>query len=361
MSKSTPTLFTATLAALDLPLAAEVPDWVHLLPTTRGELRTFDGRGPYRVADAAAVIAASFSSDPRNGGGLIIDENHASELSAPKGGPSPARGRIVAMEARPDGIWGRVEWNAAGRALLADQSYRGISPVVIHDKSGLVTRIKNAALVNYPNLRDLVALNQETAMTLMEQLIAKLGLKADATEAEVLAAVDAPNAPAAGATTEVGAAQAQMAEIATLVGLTGGEGAAIVAAVRARAETTTQPQELTALQAEMATMATAMNAMQRERSVAFVDDAIRAGRVGVKPSRDRFIAMHMSDPAGAAAIIAGMPSLGPSGTSILPPPATDGTVSLNAEELAVAKVLGRSPTEFAAMMAADRKAKEARL
>lgn len=353
MSKRALPLFTATMAALDLPLSGGVPDWIHLLPTVAGEMKTFDGRGPYRVTDAQAVIAASFAADPRNEGGLIIDENHASELSAPKGGPSPSRGRIVAMEARADGIWGRVEWNAAGRALLADQSYRGISPVVIHDIAGNVKRIKNAALVNYPNLRDLTALNQETPMTLMEQLIAKLGLKPDATEADILAAIpDMTDAACAEA------AQASLTEIATIIGLPGSEAAAIVAAVKAK--TTALPAEVTALQAELAQVTTDLKAFKRGQSVAFVDDAIKAGRVGVKPSRDRFIAMHMSDPAGTEAIIAGLPTLGTTHTNDLPPKTPEDATSLNAEELAVARVLGRSPTEFAAMMAADRKQKEAR-
>ena len=352
MSKA-PNLFTATLAALDLPFAGEVPEWVHLLPTAKGALATFDGRGPYRIDDAQAVIAASFAADPRNDGGLIVDENHASELAAPKGGPSPARGRITAMEARGDGIWGRVEWNAAGRALLADQSYRGISPVIIHDKIGTVLRIKNAALVNYPNLRELTALNQETPMTLMEKLIAKLGLPAGASEEDILAALpDMADAACAEA------AQAQMAEIATIVGLPGGEGTAVVAAVKSK--TTALPVEVTALQAELATMAAKLTGFARDRSVAFVDGAIQAGRVGVKPSRERFIAMHMSDPVATEAIIAGLPKLGASHTTDLPPKTEGEAVALNAEELAVARVMGRTPTEFAAMMAADRTKKEAR-
>ena len=353
MSKTALPLFTATLAALDLPLSADVPEWVHLLPVAQGELRTFDGRGPYHVTDAQAVIAASMIADPRDGTGLLIDENHALELAAGKGLPSPARGKIVAMEVRADGIWGRVEWTPPGRVLLASQAYRGISPVIIHDAKGNVLRIKNAALVNYPNLRDLVALNQETPMTLMEQLIAKLGLKAEATEAEILAAVDAPDAPAA---------QAQMSEIATIVGLPGAGGAAIVAAVKARATATAQPAEVTALQTELAQTATELKTVKegllRDRATALVEGAIRAGHVGVKPSRDRFIAMHMQDQSGAEAIIGAMPVLAPSGTSLLPPKATDGTVALNAEELGIAKALGKSPTEFAALMAADRKSKE---
>ncbi|MEI6100087.1 MAG: hypothetical protein WCS20_17730, partial [Alphaproteobacteria bacterium] len=79
MINPAPPLTTATMAALDLPQSGEVPDWVHLLPSASGELRTFDGRGPYRVVDPAAVIAASFAADPRDASGLLVDENHALE------------------------------------------------------------------------------------------------------------------------------------------------------------------------------------------------------------------------------------------------------------------------------------------
>ena len=258
------------------------------------------------------------------------------------------------MEVRPDGIWGRVKWTASGAALLADQAYRGISPVFQHDAKGVVQRILRAALVNYPNLRGLVALHQETSMSFMAQLAEKLGLKADASEGDILGALPA----AAGQT----ALQAQMAEIGVALGVTGGDATAIVAAARAKASA--QPEEVTALQAQLTTVTTQLNALRdgalRDRATAFVDAAIQKGHVGVKPSRDRFIAMHMQDAAGAEDIIGKLPILGPSGTSLIPPAAADGTVSLNAGQRAVARATGRIPEEFAAMLAADAKAKENR-
>jgi hypothetical protein len=48
--------------------------------------------------------------------------------------------------------------------LLAERAYRGISPVIRHDARGVIRGIKNAALVNYPNLRGQVALHQESSM-----------------------------------------------------------------------------------------------------------------------------------------------------------------------------------------------------
>jgi len=88
MTKTPLALHLATAAAIDLPDAAVAPDWIHLLPATSGAVHTFDARGPYLLRDADAIIAASFA-DPR---GLPIDENHATDLAAPLGQPSPARG-----------------------------------------------------------------------------------------------------------------------------------------------------------------------------------------------------------------------------------------------------------------------------
>ena len=134
-----------------------VPDWVHLTPS--GVFRGGDGRGPYRVADAAAVAAASMAN-----GKLPIDENHATDLAAPKGQPSPAMGWIVEMQPRPDGIWGRVEWTKTGHRLMSEAGYRGISPVFLHETDGgTIKKILRAALTNNPNLPQLTALNGQRA------------------------------------------------------------------------------------------------------------------------------------------------------------------------------------------------------
>ncbi len=52
-----------------------------------------------------------------------------------------ARGWIVELQARDDGIWGRVEWTGAGRALIEDRAYRGISPNLLVDRNGVVRAI----------------------------------------------------------------------------------------------------------------------------------------------------------------------------------------------------------------------------
>lgn len=340
---------TALMAvqSLDLGEAATAPEWVHLLPTARGPVQTQDARGPYAVEDAAAIVQASFAHEDR----LPIDENHASDLAAPLGLPAPARGWITGMEVRADGIWGRVEWNSAGARLVRDRAYRGISPVVTHDAGKRITRILRASLVNRPNLRGLAALHMESEMDFMAKLADLLGLPATATEEDVVAAIRKMKAPA----DEAPALQSAMAEIATALGMSAAHTtAAIVAAAKSAKGA---PAEVTALQQELTAVTTRLNQLtedtKREKAEAFVDGAIKAGRVGVKPSRDRFIAMHMSDPAGTETLVTAFPVIGD-----VPRPGPqvkigDQQISLNAEQGTVARLLGISPEDYAATLKAE--------
>ncbi len=94
--------------------------------------------------------------------GAVIDENHSTDIAAPHGLPAPARGWFTDFETRAHGTWGKVEWNEAGKALVADRAYRGISPVIVHDKNRTVLAITRASLISRPNLKGLTALHQES-------------------------------------------------------------------------------------------------------------------------------------------------------------------------------------------------------
>lgn len=322
--------FIALASAADLIGGNDAPEWVHLLPVLVGNVLTFDGRGPYKITDAGAVIQASLE-DPR---GLPIDENHATDLAAPDGRPAPARGWIVELQARKDGVWGRVEWTDEGRALVKGRAYRGLSPVLSIDPNdrSTVRRLMRASLVNTPNLKGLTALNQETTMTLQARLAEKLGLKADATEDEIVAAC-APKTDTA--------LQSAITEIGTALGVEGSDAKAIVAA--AKLVKATGP-SVVALQAELVSVKTQLEtitqAQRRAASTAFIDGALRAQRAGVNQgNRDELIALHMEQPAVVEKLIGGMPQLGPTGLPLTPPPA-DGSISLNAEQIAAARALG---------------------
>ena len=314
---------TALMAEQSLPADGGVPDWIHLIPTKSGAVATADQRGPYHVTDAQAIIDASFA----HADALEVDINHSTFTAAPQGQRSDAVGWIDQMEIRADGIWGHVDWNAQGRTLLGRRAYRRISPVVIHDKAKNIVRIANASLVNRPNFRGLAALNQENPMTFMERLAELYGLDAAASEDQVFDVAKA----AKSAATETVAAQAAHAD------------------------------EWTAMQASLATMAASLNGERetraREKAEAFVDGEIAKGRVGVRPSRERFISMHMADPAAAAEIIGGLTILNSDAktTAATPPVVQDGEVSLNAEQLRAAELLGLDHKTYAAAIAADQK------
>lgn len=134
------------------------PAWLHLLPA--GEIKSRDGRGPYRVTNPSALAAASLA---QAGGKMILCDNHATDLAAPLGQPAPARGWITELQVRTDGIWGRVDWTPEGRRLVETRAYRAVSPVIAHRKDGTITGLLRASLVNQPNLVGLTSLHASGA------------------------------------------------------------------------------------------------------------------------------------------------------------------------------------------------------
>lgn len=303
----------ALCAAIDLADSSpgEI-EWLHLLPA--GEIRTVDGRGPYRVEDVQALMAESMKA-----GKLVLDENHSTDLAAPKGGEAPARGWIVELQSRADGIWGRVELTPKGRQLLADKEYRGISPVIAHTRDKVVKAIARASLVNKPNLEGLTALHQEDHdMSLKEMLIKALGLDDDASDEAIVAAAKKGKD---GGDAVAEAAQAAIAPIAKAAGLAEDAGAekvieTVTALQAAKGADGNADKTIEALQTELTDVAGKLQSLQqqtaRDKAEAFVDGAIAEGRVGVKPMREEYISMHMEDPARAEKLIAAMPALGTS-------------------------------------------------
>jgi phage I-like protein len=293
---ATANIYIALQAAAD----GSAPEWINLLPA--GKIETQDGRGPYSVADMAALATQSLAAA---GGKLPVDENHATDFAAPQGRPSPALGWIVELQARTDGLWGRVTWSTAGKTLFAEQAYRGISPVFEHDKSNRVLRVLRASLTNTPNLRGLTALHtQGTTMDLMAKLRALLGLKEDAEDDEVFSAIRAIMDAAAvdkAKAANVSAAQAQIAKAAGLK--EDAEPTLVLQAVTTLAATQGKDGDarVTALQSELTTLATSHNRLlgdvAKERAIHFVDGKIKEGRIGVKPLRDHYIEQHAKDPA----------------------------------------------------------------
>lgn len=146
-----------TLSLPDSPPHDEgrAPEWIHLLPS--GAFSGRDGRGPYRLTDPDAVIAAT--REWFRGADMPVDYNHQTEIAASNGRPAPAAGWITELEARPDGVWARVSWTERAARAVAAREFRYISPVFYHAPDGAVLRLRSAALTNLPNL-ELAALSQ---------------------------------------------------------------------------------------------------------------------------------------------------------------------------------------------------------
>ena len=158
-------------------------------------------------------------------------------------------------------------------------------------------------------------------MDLRNALIAALGLDSEDDDAAIIAAVKAKK--------EGGddvALQSTLSTIATALGVAADAGAIVAGVEKLKGGDNAV---VTALQSELATLTTQLNTLTeagaRKDATAFVDAAIVAGRVGLKPVRDEYVAMHMADPARAAKLIGAMPIL-KSGTTIVDPAPKDDAV-----------------------------------
>ena len=175
------------------------PEWIQVFPA--GTFSGRDGRGPY-VCEPEAVIARTRQ---HNGSlDIPVDYDHQIEFSAANGQPAPAAGWITELEARADGVWGRVEWTEKGRAHVAAREYRYVSPVYYYDEpSGVIQSIESVALTNVPNLTMKALASRgaahlftgESSMSFLKTLASVLGVTgAEPTEAAVEAAARDPEA-----------------------------------------------------------------------------------------------------------------------------------------------------------------------
>lgn len=193
------TFFAKSTHAMALPAtnsagqSEAAPTSVHIMPA--GTFSGRDGRGPYTLKDAQAVIAASLSCATQRG--IPMDYDHQLEFVQQNGQPALASGWITGLEARADGIWADVEWTQKAAAHVAGREYRYLSPVFYHGSDGTVSRIESVALTNQPNfsLKALAAKQEVTTIapikenSMLKTLAAMLGLQAEASETAVQAAV----------------------------------------------------------------------------------------------------------------------------------------------------------------------------
>ena len=207
MLKNSPTLILSTLSpavpgiaeamtgltVLDAYLADPTaaakqagPEWIKVTP--RGKFTARDGR----VFDVdPELLAARFVQD---GVDLPVDIDHATVKKAMFGEAAPAVGWISKLEARADGLYGKVEWLADGLAVLAARTHRYISPTLKHDENGKAFWLHSAALVAAPAASMAAVasadLNHSQETPMLKAIAAALGLSEDASEASCLTTVN---------------------------------------------------------------------------------------------------------------------------------------------------------------------------
>jgi phage I-like protein len=272
---------------------------------------------------------------------LPIDENHSTDLSAPKGGASPAFGWMKNLCADESGaIWADVEWNERGLNALSKKEYKFISPVFLFSEKGEINCILRAALTNSPNLH-LPALNSErlennpkTEVFMNKELCAALGLPETATEAEVLAAAKALNAAKTTAASQTDKSTVDLTAYAPRADL--------------------NVMETRALNAEKQ-IAELNSAQLKKDAEAAVDEAITNRKIA-PASKAEYLALCATKEGleSFKKIAAASPVIISTEQAPATPPASSENVSLNSEELAFAKAAGKTPDEWAKFKEANK-------
>jgi phage I-like protein len=312
-----------------------LPSAIELIPAG-ALIQGRDGR-KWKNGDPQKVARNSMARLPR----LVIDENHATDLSAPKGGASPAMGWMTSLRAAEGGsIWADVEWTKRGAEAVLNKEYSFISPVFLYDDRNEITVVLRAGLTNSPNLQ-LPALNSEgpeknnVEVFMTKEMLLALGLSETATEDEALAAIKALNAAKpAPAQTQTDTSKVDLAVYAPRADLNAMEARAAAAEK--------QLAELNAAQ------------LKREAEVA-VDEAVKNRKIA-PVSREEYLALcatregleKMKNIFSKSPAIISTETQAPEGT----PPAAGG--ALNAEDEAVRKAMGYSVEAYQKIKEAGR-------
>ena len=187
-----------------------------------GAFKARDGRpkdvqaGHWYIDDQ--VAARLIAKVATRGTDLVIDYEHQTLNSETNGQPAPAAGWFqgAALEWRAGhGLFAtQVDWTAKAAGFIAAKEYRYLSPVFSYDKqTGEVLDLIHVALTNYPALDGMDSLPAQAAARFQladpaapsakenqrvnkEELIAHLGLSADASEEDIQTALTALKADA---------------------------------------------------------------------------------------------------------------------------------------------------------------------
>lgn len=319
-----------------------------------GDFRSSDGSGrPVEVPFwrmsaliAERVLARAKSRTAK----IVVDYEHQTLRAAENGQPAPASGRIDRSSLRYEagvGILGVIDWTPRGQKYIDDQEYAYLSPVFPYDeKTGEVLALMHFALTNDPGLDDLVvaalssvcadfSTEEEPHMTLLQRLLASLGLADNTSEDAVVSTVTALKAAA-------GEVEGLNAKVASLTAQVSAPDPARFVPVAT----------LTALQAEHATTKSQLVALQAEvdggKLNKAIEDGLSAGKLtpATEPwARD----LGKKDFAALTAFLSAAPVVVKPGETQSGGKGEAGAGSastLSAEQLAVCSALGLSHEQF---------------
>lgn len=308
-----------------------VPDAFQVFPAGTVEI---EGGEPFLVDDPAMnAVVEKFAA---RGLDMVIDYEHQTlggEFASPTG-QAPAAGWIKALENRgPDGLWARVEWSERAREYLEKREYRYYSPVFLVSKGAerRLLELLNVALTNFPRLnwiRPIVSKHQpsseETRMELLKIIAKALGLKEDATQEEVLAAVAKLKTPPS----DVVACKDVLDALGLQAGAGKSEVVATVHALRQRPETSVL-QEIASLKERLAV---------RDRDD-LVAAALKDGKIS-PAQREWADAYALRDPEGFRLFTAKAPVVVPLGGNTVPNSTGTPGAGADAGQLEINRMMG---------------------
>jgi phage I-like protein len=232
MTQKTPNQ-TIALSAQLIELGGSAPSEIKLLPA--GMFKAKDGRPHglpgWMMSDTSALMILSAAQSQQDK--FLIDYDHQTLYSKENGQPAPAAGWFGSLEWRSGvGLFAvDVSWTDTATKAIESKEYRYISPVLtFNQKTGEVTGLKMAALVNYPaldGLNDLAAahflfqLSQTTSEKPMNKdHLEALGLQDGADDSAILSAINAlkdKNTETAALSAQIEALKAQAPDPAKFV------------------------------------------------------------------------------------------------------------------------------------------------
>ena len=173
-------------------------DWVQLAPLgDHAHSLGIQRFTPAFIQNIANRFNGFFARMGRLFSGAPTFEGHH-DIEPDKYPNSRSYGWIMALEARSDGLWGRMTWTPEGREMLQNGAFKFVSPVFIGkpiaQENGKTVfepiAFKSLALTNEPNLPLPPLANSKDSMTTITEI---LGLAADANADQIIEAARALN------------------------------------------------------------------------------------------------------------------------------------------------------------------------